>query len=174
MLLLNIALLRLIHILIIINIIIRTGGPTRPGFAAFSFRFKLVYCMFMLCLLIVCVISCLFLAWLCRLRLTRDSYWAVTFIPIPIPMPMPKRICRTCSDNKWVHDDVCITCLGQGHGYEYDSPPTANLQTNILDFRGFDQSRILRLRVGIPRPAGNFPESLSQRILVGIILVGRY
>ena len=45
---------------------------------------------------------------------------------------------------------------------------TANLSTKILDYRRFDASRILILRGGIPRPIGNFPESLSQRILVGI------
>ena len=43
----------------------------------------------------------------------------------------------------------------------------------IPDFRGLDSSRILILRGGIPRPMQNFPESLSRRILVGIILVGR-
>ena len=42
-----------------------------------------------------------------------------------------------------------------------------------MDFRGFDSSIILSLMGGIPRPMGNFPESLSQAILVGIILVGR-
>ena len=52
-------------------------------------------------------------------------------------------------------------------------PITANLRTKILDFREFDSSIILILRGGIPRPIGNFPESLSQAILVGIILVGR-
>ena len=49
----------------------------------------------------------------------------------------------------------------------------ANLRTKILDFRGFDSSRILILRGGILMSIGNFPEILSQRILVGIILVGR-
>ena len=49
----------------------------------------------------------------------------------------------------------------------------ANLPTNIVDFRGFDSSLIiLILRGGIPRPIGDFPESLSQAILVGILLVG--
>ena len=48
---------------------------------------------------------------------------------------------------------------------------TANLRTKIPDFRGFDSSRVVSLRVGISRPVGNFPESLSQRIL-GMILVG--
>ena len=42
-----------------------------------------------------------------------------------------------------------------------------------MDFRGFDSSTILILRGGISRPKGNFPESLSQAILVGIMLVGR-
>ena len=50
---------------------------------------------------------------------------------------------------------------------------TANLHTNILDFRGFDSSIILILRSGITRTIGNSPEVLSQAILVGIILVGR-
>ena len=50
---------------------------------------------------------------------------------------------------------------------------TANLHTKILDFRGFDSSAILILRGGILRSIGSFPESLSQRILVGIISVGR-
>ena len=50
---------------------------------------------------------------------------------------------------------------------------TANLRTKMLDFTGFDSSRTLVSRGGIPRPKGNFPESLSQAILVGIILVGR-
>ena len=52
---------------------------------------------------------------------------------------------------------------------------TANLRssTKILDFRRFDSSRILILRCGIIMSMGSFPEVLSQRILVGIILVGR-
>ena len=50
---------------------------------------------------------------------------------------------------------------------------TANLRTEILDFRGFDPSIILILMGGIPRPIGNFPEVLSQLILVGMILLGR-
>ena len=55
------------------------------------------------------------------------------------------------------------------------APPlgTANLRTKILDFRGFDSSRILIPKGGIPRSTGNLLEVLSQRILVGIILVGR-
>ena len=32
---------------------------------------------------------------------------------------------------------------------------------------------MLFLRGGIPRPKGNLPESLSQAMLVGIMLVGR-
>ena len=41
-----------------------------------------------------------------------------------------------------------------------------------MDFRGFDSSTVLILRGGIPRPTGNFPESLSQAILVGVMAVG--
>ena len=36
---------------------------------------------------------------------------------------------------------------------------TANLRTNIMDFRGFHSSLIFILRDGIPRPIGDFPES---------------
>ena len=49
----------------------------------------------------------------------------------------------------------------------------ANLRTKILDFRGFDSSRILIPRGGILTSIGNFPEILNQAILVGIILAGR-
>ena len=42
-----------------------------------------------------------------------------------------------------------------------------------MDLRGFDSSRILMLRGGILMSIGNFLESLSQAILVGIILAGR-
>ena len=43
----------------------------------------------------------------------------------------------------------------------------------IIDFRGFDSSIILIIRGGILMSIGDFPESLSQAILVGIMLVGR-
>ena len=49
----------------------------------------------------------------------------------------------------------------------------ANLRTKIRDFRGFDSSIILKLRGGILRSIGDLTEVSSQRILVGIILVGR-
>ena len=42
-----------------------------------------------------------------------------------------------------------------------------------MDFRGFDSSIVLIQRGGIPRPMGDFPESLSQARLVGILLEGR-
>ena len=50
---------------------------------------------------------------------------------------------------------------------------TANLRTKIPDFRGFDSSRLLILRLGILMSIGNYPEIQSQRILVARILVGR-
>ena len=50
---------------------------------------------------------------------------------------------------------------------------TADLRTKILDSRGFDSSMILLVRGGILRSIGNFPDSLSQAILVAISLVGR-
>ena len=49
----------------------------------------------------------------------------------------------------------------------------ANLRTNIAVFGGSYSSRILVSRGGIPRPMGDFPESLSQRILVLSVLVWR-
>ena len=57
--------------------------------------------------------------------------------------------------------------------YLLASGRTANLRTKIPDFRGFDSSTIIILRGGTPRTIGSFPESLSQAILAGIILVGR-
>ena len=42
-----------------------------------------------------------------------------------------------------------------------------------MDFRGFDSSIILILRGGLPRPIGDFPESSSQAMLVGTMLVGK-
>ena len=48
-----------------------------------------------------------------------------------------------------------------------------NLPTKILDFGGFDSSITFILRGGILMSIGNSPESLSQGILIGIILVGR-
>ena len=58
--------------------------------------------------------------------------------------------------------------------YIYQKPrqSTANPRTDIMDFRGFDSSMILILRGGISRPIGNFPQSLTQAMLVGIMLVG--
>ena len=50
---------------------------------------------------------------------------------------------------------------------------TPNLPTNIVGFRGFDSSIILILRDGMLMSTGDFPESLSQARLVGIMLVGR-
>ena len=44
---------------------------------------------------------------------------------------------------------------------------TANLPTNIVDFGGFDSSIILVLRGGILVPTGDFPENMSQAMLVG-------
>ena len=41
-----------------------------------------------------------------------------------------------------------------------------------MDFRGFDSSTILIVRGGILVSIGDFPESLSQAVLVGTMLVG--
>ena len=42
-----------------------------------------------------------------------------------------------------------------------------------MDFRGFDSSVILNLRGIILMSIGDFPEGLSQAMLVGTMLVGR-
>ena len=67
---------------------------------------------------------------------------------------------------------IMIVTIGKSVEDECDRA-TANLLTNILDFRGFDSSKILILWVGIPRSIGNSPEVLSRRILVGIVFAGR-
>ena len=48
-----------------------------------------------------------------------------------------------------------------------------NLPTNIAGFRECDSSVILIQRGGTPRPKGDFPERLTQAMLVGTMLVGR-
>ena len=50
---------------------------------------------------------------------------------------------------------------------------TANLRTNIMDFRASDSSIILIMRGGILRSIGDFPESLMHAVLVGAISAGR-
>ena len=50
---------------------------------------------------------------------------------------------------------------------------TTNFCTQILDFGGFDSSIIFIVRAGTLMPIRDFPESLSQGILVGIILERR-
>ena len=50
---------------------------------------------------------------------------------------------------------------------------TANLPTNVVDFRGFDSSTTLILRGEILMSIGSFPESSSQAMIVGVMLVGR-
>ena len=52
------------------------------------------------------------------------------------------------------------------------SVSTPNPPTNIVDFRRFGSSIILVDRGGIPRPIGDFPETLNQAMLVGTLLVG--
>ena len=42
-----------------------------------------------------------------------------------------------------------------------------------MGFRGLDSSTILNSRGEIPRTIRDFPESLSQAMLVGTMLVGR-
>ena len=57
-------------------------------------------------------------------------------------------------------------CTGKAHMKMWRSLITPNPPTNIVDFGGFDSSIILFLRGGIPRPIGDFPDNLSQAMLV--------
>ena len=76
---------------------------------------------------------------------------------------------REFTEIQWLFSCTCscLVCYIESRVY------TPNLPTNIVDFKGFDSSIILIWRGGIPRPIGNSPESLSQAMLVGIMLVGR-
>ena len=62
--------------------------------------------------------------------------------------------------------DLRSSSLRRGHA-------TDNLRTSMMDFRGLDSSIILIMRGGILMSTGDFPESLSQAILLGMMLVGR-
>ena len=53
--------------------------------------------------------------------------------------------------------------------YQYGQSPYH--RTKILDFRGFDSSILLILRVGILMSIGDFPEMLSHKVLVGRLRV---
>ena len=66
---------------------------------------------------------------------------------------------------------VGISVLRQSTGQ--DTSATANLRTKIPDFSVFDSSIILIVQGGILMTIGKLPESLSQAILAGVILVGR-
>ena len=54
-----------------------------------------------------------------------------------------------------------------------NSHTTANLPTNIVNFRRFDSSTILCVRGEMFMSIGDFPECLSQAMLVGIMSLGR-
>ena len=74
---------------------------------------------------------------------------------------------------------MCSVCMHYVHTREIAlgtdvTDQTANLLTKILPFRGFDSNRILDLRGGMFMSERNFPEVLSQRILVGIVCVYIY
>ena len=60
---------------------------------------------------------------------------------------------------------ACAIARRKHHG-------TANLRTKILDFRGFDSSRILIEGEEFPGP-GEFPGKFESSNLIGVILVGR-
>ena len=63
---------------------------------------------------------------------------------------------------------ICMSAGSTGPRSDTPNPPT-----DIVGFRGLDSSIMLILRGGIPRPIGDWPESLSRAMLVGTMLVGR-
>ena len=72
------------------------------------------------------------------------------------------------------YEYICIHMYNVYYTYRtHIMPYTPNLPTNIVDFRGSDTNIISISRGGIPRPIGDFPESLSHAMLVGVMLVGR-
>ena len=73
----------------------------------------------------------------------------------------------------YIYIDTYVHACTYIYIYIYIYP---GVQTETLDFRGFDSSRILILRGGVIvsiGSIGNFPEVLSQRILDRIICLGR-
>ena len=68
---------------------------------------------------------------------------------------------------------VCMYVYIYIYIYNTNNTTTANPPTNIVGFRGLDSSIILIIRGGILTSIGDFPESLSQAMLVGTMLVGR-
>ena len=78
-----------------------------------------------------------------------------------------------CSASPREHRQLCRPLMTRCRQHLAAVGPISVLTLLNVDFRGFDSSIILILMGGIPRPMGIFPESLSQEILVGIMLVGR-
>ena len=62
---------------------------------------------------------------------------------------------------------------GRHPPWNFPLADTADLRTEILDFGGFDSSRILMSRGGTLMSIGNFSEVLSQQTLVGICNLSR-
>ena len=58
-----------------------------------------------------------------------------------------------------------------GTSGKFSQTATPNPPTNTVDFIRLDSSVMLCLRVGIVMSIGNFRESLSQAMLVGVMLV---
>ena len=84
-------------------------------------------------------------------------------------MSMPSRLGLNIHRKEMVFLWITVPRRGMREGRIRTTP---NPPTNIVGFRGFDPNIILIVRGGIPRPMWNFPESLSQAMLVGVMLVG--
>ena len=122
-------------------------------------------CICMCILIFICMCMCIFI---CIVYLCVYLYFAAIVLAVrPISL-LRLSLLRLLDSNSPspLGKHTAQNCTIQTHH-------TANLRTRILDFRGLDSSIILILRGGILMSMENFPESFSQAILVGIILVGR-
>ena len=109
---------------------------------------------------------------------SRSRWWC-----IESPFPIIAYLCDRSQTNRTlqvVHAYLVpshrMTAAAAAAVVEEEHGPlsTANLRTEILDFRGFDTSTsFLIVRGGIPRPIWTFPESLSQAILAEMITISR-
>ena len=91
--------------------------------------------------------------------------------------PYRKSSLHSCKQTKWNScRHLYQVCIAFGNVNNETQKPwsnavlslyTPNLPTKIVDFRGFDSSIILIYRGGILMSMGDFPDDLSQAMLVG-------
>ena len=132
----------------------RRGGPA-----------SLFLCCFV-CLILMCVYIYIYIY--VYLFILICAWVFVCFITCLMCLVFPARATRAARCFS-----IGFYLAGRVNGQNRVSEGTPDLPTNIAGFRGFDSSVILILRGGILRYIGDYPESLIQAMLVGIMLVGR-